>query len=317
MSGFSFETTVCLIPPAIGDSVMTAIAICTVCDLLQQGPPALVVPEHSVRLFRQLFPAVSILSYSDVPPGKWHKLVDFRADDVSTAWRAQCSAVEKYWFDFFGERLIQIEHGGVMQRLSAIPMLEGDGFPDALKESAYVMDLELLAVACGIPLGDCLGAAQVALRQWCEKSPRAQGSVVLVPCTSNRQKMWPLPHWQQLSQYYLDRQQSVVVLLGPDEQDLAGLFPAGVEVVCNAPWDQVCDIFRKSALVIANDCGPMHVAALLSHNLLAIFGPTDPAVWFPYEGEHKKYIKTSSAGWPSIGEVTALCDELMKKGLET
>jgi len=49
---------------------------------------------------------------------------------------------------------------------------------------------------------------------------------------------------------------------------------------------QLAELYRRCQVVIANDSGPMHLAAAVGTPVVAIFGPTDPALTGPYGGQH-------------------------------
>jgi len=49
---------------------------------------------------------------------------------------------------------------------------------------------------------------------------------------------------------------------------------------------QLAELFRRCRVVIANDSGPMHLAAAVGTPVVAIFGPTDPALTGPYGDRH-------------------------------
>jgi ADP-heptose:LPS heptosyltransferase len=86
------------------------------------------------------------------------------------------------------------------------------------------------------------------------------------------------------------------VTVGPDEQfEYAELRRTkGISVYDrHNVYDLIADI-RRATLIIANDCGPMHVAAALNKPTLGIFGPTNPRCWFPYSGSHRRYCQETS-----------------------
>jgi heptosyltransferase I len=49
---------------------------------------------------------------------------------------------------------------------------------------------------------------------------------------------------------------------------------------------ELAELYRRCAVVITNDSGPMHVAAAVGTPVVAIFGPTDPALTGPYGNQH-------------------------------
>ncbi len=49
---------------------------------------------------------------------------------------------------------------------------------------------------------------------------------------------------------------------------------------------QLAEVYRRCAVVITNDSGPMHLAAAVGTPVVAVFGPTDPALTGPYGKRH-------------------------------
>jgi ADP-heptose:LPS heptosyltransferase len=49
---------------------------------------------------------------------------------------------------------------------------------------------------------------------------------------------------------------------------------------------ELAELYRRCAVVITNDSGPMHLAAAVGTPVVAIFGPTDPALTGPYGKQH-------------------------------
>lgn len=49
---------------------------------------------------------------------------------------------------------------------------------------------------------------------------------------------------------------------------------------------QLAELYARCCVVITNDSGPMHVAAAVGTPVVAIFGPTDPALTGPYGKQH-------------------------------
>jgi len=49
---------------------------------------------------------------------------------------------------------------------------------------------------------------------------------------------------------------------------------------------ELADTYRQCRVVITNDSGPMHIAAAVGTPVIAVFGPTDPALTGPYGPGH-------------------------------
>ena len=49
---------------------------------------------------------------------------------------------------------------------------------------------------------------------------------------------------------------------------------------------ELANLYRQCSVVISNDTGPMHLAAAVGTPVIALFGPTDPALVCPYGPGH-------------------------------
>ena len=123
-------------------------------------------------------------------------------------------------------------------------------------------------------------------------SSGTQGPVVLSVGAGGRHKRWPLERWSLLT----DRLRAcphpprVQIIAGPveDEQFSKKERAAFNELVRKGQWsgtiDRLSDLanaLRMASCVISADSGPAHLAAQLGVRTLALFGPTDSAVWAP------------------------------------
>jgi heptosyltransferase-2 len=98
-------------------------------------------------------------------------------------------------------------------------------------------------------------------------------------------KRWPPAHFGQLAQHILARDlQAQVVLLGsPKDSDTcneviaAAGAPAGlVSLAGTTSLSDAVALIARSAAVVSNDSGLLHVASALNRPVIAIYGPTDP-----------------------------------------
>jgi heptosyltransferase-1 len=81
-------------------------------------------------------------------------------------------------------------------------------------------------------------------------------------------------------------------------------------------------LVRRSAVVIAGDTGPLHVAAALERPVVGIYGPTDPARNGPY-GTRQRILRDASSvtshkrkGETEPGMLLIGVDEVVQAALE-
>ena len=96
---------------------------------------------------------------------------------------------------------------------------------------------------------------------------------VIHPFSSSFRKNWPLENFRRVAEG-LSRQMPVRWCRGPEDPPLEGA------VTMDNLHDLGCWLAR-ARLYIGNDSGITHLAAALGTPVLALFGPTDPAVWGP------------------------------------
>ncbi len=96
---------------------------------------------------------------------------------------------------------------------------------------------------------------------------------VIHPFSGSPRKNWPLKRFRMLARG-LERRMPVRWCTGVDDPPVEGAerFDDLYELAC---W------LAQASLYIGNDSGITHLAAAVGTPVLAIFGPTDPAVWAP------------------------------------
>jgi ADP-heptose:LPS heptosyltransferase len=104
-------------------------------------------------------------------------------------------------------------------------------------------------------------------------SVERENFAVIHPFSGSPRKNWPLEKFQMLARG-LERRMPVHWCAGAEDPPLAGAerFDDLYVLAC---W------LAKAALYIGNDSGITHLAAAVGTPVLAIFGPTDPAIWGP------------------------------------
>ncbi len=117
--------------------------------------------------------------------------------------------------------------------------------------------------------------------------------VVLAPFSSARQewKRWPLERWTAVAALLARDGTRVVVAAGPGEEADARRLAAeaGEGVVFPGTWSlrHLAAVLAHADLFVGGDTGPMHLAWAAGCRVLAIYGPTDPALNAPFGPGHR------------------------------
>ena len=182
-----------------------------------------------------------------------------------------------------------------------------------------------LDTACGAVLQDCGGppgppsAGRGRPTQAWTPAPRGHPSlvmhdyVVIHPFSGSPKKNWPLERYRELACRLNCREGTDYSV--PDPQLL---LPAGIPGVdravcpllwCAGPEEELDDAVRfenlydlacwlaGARLYIGNDSGITHLAAAVGAPVVALFGPTDPAIWGP-RGDRVSIVATALPGEP-------------------
>jgi heptosyltransferase III len=141
--------------------------------------------------------------------------------------------------------------------------------------------------------------------------PRQQGDFAsLHPFSGSPKKNWPLERFRKLAQL-LARRLPVKWIVEPGS---AGVEGVDVEPPIDDLYQLACRL-AQSQCYIGNDSGITHLAAAAGAPVLALFGPTDPAIWAP-RGPHVRLVSTSTPGEPmtsiTVQEVLAACEAIRR-----
>jgi ADP-heptose:LPS heptosyltransferase len=126
---------------------------------------------------------------------------------------------------------------------------------------------------------------------------KAGWDVLVHPGSGSLSKNWPMERFEVVAQVLEARGRSVTWLAGPAEIE-RGIAPLGAVAV-----ESLVELGGKLAgarVYIGNDSGITHLAAAVGCPVVAVFGPTDPAVWGP-RGEHVRVV--SGQPWPDVEAV--------------
>ncbi|HEY8666464.1 MAG TPA: lipopolysaccharide heptosyltransferase I [Tepidisphaeraceae bacterium] len=123
------------------------------------------------------------------------------------------------------------------------------------------------------------------------REARERGYAVLLPGTNWATKRWPAGNFSALLAPLKERFGLFPVLAGGSgdralAQEIIGRRDAGgaevLDLSGRTSLPQLTALLERASLVIANDSGPMHIAAALRRPLVALFGPTNSIRTGPY-----------------------------------
>ncbi len=121
-------------------------------------------------------------------------------------------------------------------------------------------------------------------RQWAAQRTEGLGKyAVMLPGANWPSKRWPTENFAQLVEPLWQRWGlRSVVAGGPDDAARAEKIGGAINLAGKSSLMELTALLERAAVVIANDTGPMHIAAALGVPLVALFGPTNPVRTGPY-----------------------------------
>jgi len=118
-------------------------------------------------------------------------------------------------------------------------------------------------------------------------------------------KRWPAGRFAALAKLLQDRRGVEIAVTGTAadrglaETIRAGLRRPAADLTGKTTLRELLAVAAKAAVFVTNDSGPMHLANALRIPVVALFGPTDPAVTAPYHPPHT-VLKKDAVCWPCL-----------------
>lgn len=150
--------------------------------------------------------------------------------------------------------------------------------------------------------GDVEAARGLLERGGTVRDEAARGIVLLHPGSGGRQKCWPFENYLALRRLLVERGWQAVMVLGPAEVERLGervtSLAHGGGVIVDPPLEAMLGLGHLAAGYVGNDAGPTHLLAAANVPTVAIFGPTEPAVWGPM-GRAVHVVRSTdfASGW--------------------
>jgi len=141
----------------------------------------------------------------------------------------------------------------------------------------------------------------------------AQFPFVLVhPAAAFETKQWPIDRFGELIQRLREDGLRVVATCGPGEaqhlERLSQLVDEGVRFVPPLSLARFIALASLCRVYVGNDTGTTHIAAALKKPIVAVFGSSDSAVWYPW-GVDFELVKSDLPCIPCPGYTCSQYDE--------
>jgi ADP-heptose:LPS heptosyltransferase/adenylate kinase family enzyme len=99
-------------------------------------------------------------------------------------------------------------------------------------------------------------------------------------------RRWPIGNFAELARRLVEEENvHIAVFLGPEEEheasEIQRIFPAGTKVVSGLRLIELASIFSKVDLLVSNDTGPPHLAALVGTQIVLIIDERGPLRYLP------------------------------------
>ena len=105
-------------------------------------------------------------------------------------------------------------------------------------------------------------------------------AILLFPNSRGPKKEWP--YFFELTQSLLDHSDKTCVWVGQNLPQNVPQHPRFVNLIGETALSDLPALIQNAACVVANDSGPIHLAAALGKPLIGIYGPTDSQRYGPY-----------------------------------
>jgi heptosyltransferase-3 len=146
--------------------------------------------------------------------------------------------------------------------------------------------------AAGVPVAEISPEPLFAVKPAAPAAPLAAKPatsprpIVVHPGSGGRRKCWPLHKFERVVRTLRSEGRDVRWLIGDVEVETHGealrtRLSGTADVLIEPDPARLAEQLAGAAAYLGNDAGPSHLAAAVGTPTVALFGPTDPAVWGP------------------------------------
>lgn len=120
---------------------------------------------------------------------------------------------------------------------------------------------------------------------WRENKIGGSRIVGLYPGAGNPSRRWSLDKFAELARLLVNDAYKVIVFLGPEEKDwqreIEKKFPDGILIFDKLTIPQLAEAFTRLQILISNDTGPMHLAAIIGTHVVLLLHENAPTIYIP------------------------------------
>ncbi|MCF6286726.1 MAG: glycosyltransferase family 9 protein [Candidatus Hydrogenedentes bacterium] len=180
------------------------------------------------------------------------------------------------------------DDGAITQTLTDLGIDEVQCFPGIPPDNWHASAAQYYA--------DCIGTKiEVPFHLLVEAHATAH-DLIIQPGSGSAKKNWGMERFQELARELEKQGRHVSWCYGPTE----AAFSHGTNTLPQLPLTELAAILANTKLFIGNDSGINHLASVVGCPTIAIFGPTNSAVWQPI-GPHTHIIQGNP--WPTVATV--------------
>ena len=151
-----------------------------------------------------------------------------------------------------------------------------------------------------------------------EKAHTGAPLVGIFPGAGHPERRWSLARFGELADMFVRNDGvRIIVFLGPEEsalgQEIRKTFPRSTLVFDRLTLPQLASALARLAVFVANDTGPMHVAAAVGTSTVVLLDRRAPRGYIPI-GAHHRIIKGLTIDEMTADEVYGAARELLASG---